>query len=101
MLSNDSLRKKAFRPLSTTLFVCIFIVGVLIQVITQPMGIDPVLCRVNLFLYFYENKFATSKENESSIHGFKYHSVMRFIGHLCAINDCVDVGKSFTYILPP
>ncbi len=82
---------------------CFFTVGNMIfqQVIGIPMGIDPAPFWANLFLYHYENKFIQSLISTGSKRAFYYHSTMRFIDDLCAINDCHDFNKSFLEIYPP
>ena len=82
---------------------CYFSVGncVFIQKIGIPMGIDPAPFWANLFLYKYECKHVSTLASLKDIRSFRYHSMMRFIDDLCAINDGGEFGNSFKDIYPP
>ena len=53
------------------------------------MEIDPALFCVNLFLYYYEEKYLSSPISFDKI-----------IDDLCAINDGGELGRSFCNIYP-
>ena len=89
---------KASRRLSK----CFFIIGntVFIQLIGGTSGYRPTSFWANLFMYIYEKKIVTSLGTQYSIHGFKYHGVMRFTDDLSTVNDGVNFGKSLLEVYP-
>jgi len=82
---------------------CFFRVGNLIfrQVIGIPMGTDPAPFMANLFLYFYENKWATELRKKDLWKARLFSNTFRFIDDLCALNDKGEFEKCCSEIYPP
>ena len=97
--SKDSL-KSAVHHLITK---CYFNVGniILLQTIGIPMGIDPAPFWANLFLHHYEVKYIQNLSQDQDSRCFKYHSTVRFIDDLCALNDSNEFASAYKDIYPP
>ena len=81
---------------------CFFTIGnaTLRQAIGIPMGIDPAPFWANLFLYFYEEKHISDLISSDKVKARHFHSTMRFIDDLCAINDGGQFGHCHENIYP-
>ena len=96
--SQNSL-KNAINYLITN---CYFNVGKITmkQVIGIPMGIDPAPFWANLFLYTYELDYMNTLIKEDKCKARHFHSTVRFIDDLAAINDGGLFGESYSQIYP-
>ena len=70
------------------------------QDICIPLGIDPALFWVNLFLHFYENQFMAELISNNKFKTRRFHSTKSFIGDLCAMNDGREFGRTNAGVFP-
>ena len=82
---------------------CHFTIGniVFTQTTGIPMGIDPALFCVNLYLYNFEKDYVGLLIHNDKRMASKFHGMYRFIDDLCAINDGNQFDTSKKDIYPP
>ena len=59
------------------------------------MGSHPAQFFVNLFLYYYENKWINKIKKTDIGRPRRFGNVFRFIGDMTALNDCGDFERNF------
>ena len=91
------------RALNYLLNNCFFSLGgkLFRQIIGIPMGSDPAPYMANLFLYYYENKWARELKKSNLYKARKLTNIFRFIDDLIAINDGGEFERNFKEIYPP
>ena len=65
------------------------------------MGSDPAPFLVNLFFYYYEDKWISKRKRKDLITARKCVNTFRFKDALRAINDGREFGKALYEIYPP
>ena len=82
---------------------CYFSVGnvIFLQTIGIPMGIDPAPFWANLFLHYYEANYIKTLSQNQDVRCYKYHSTLRFIDDLLALNDDSEFSMAHANIYPP
>ena len=64
------------------------------------MGSSPVPFKVNLFLYYYVNKWLIDDKNRNLQKAHRFGSLFCFIDDLCAINDHLEFDKNYRNTYP-